>query len=326
MTWMQLDHDHLDRPESFDVAEKNPLALLLEIRMRLWASKQTTGGSFRLSAIKTLAMSIGLTMEQAIECTAILTEMRMWEQTSDTEWRLVDHETVSQLDEARTEARELRAERNRRHRAPAKRIPGQRQLPGVGITSADDLAQPSVLAAEPQDGVRRLGDALEKRREEKRREDTYTGTVSPLEELTKALLEAEHGTGIHEITRSATKAAASAAKELLAIGATPQTIAATAAAHRAKWPTMACTARSIAKHWASMQPTVAPIVDTLDRDRRNLTTWIRNVAPALNWCHEALDSQLNRHPHGYELHNEMHQALDAAYATFSGTDRELVSA
>jgi hypothetical protein len=273
-------------------------------------------------------MSIGLTMEQAIECTAILTEMRMWEQTSDTEWRLVDHETVAQLDELRTEARELRSERNRRYRTNAKRMPGQRQLPGVGITSAEDLPATETPAAESQDGVRRLRDAPEKRREEKRREeDTYTVGVSPLEELTKALLDAEHGTGIHEITRSATKAAASAAKELLAIGATPQTIAATAAAHRAKWPTMACTARSIAKHWASMQPTVAPIVDTLDRDRRNITTWIRNVAPALNWCHEALDNQLNRHPHGYELHNAMHQALDAAYASrVDANDRELVSA
>ena len=75
---------------------------------------------------------------------------------------------------------------------------------------------------------------------------------------------------------------------------------------------MTCTARSIAKHWASMQPTITATVDTLDRDRRNLTTWIRNVAPATGWSHDDLDNQLNRHPHGYELNNEMHLALDKA--------------
>lgn len=310
MTWMQLDHNHFDRPELFDVAAECPLAVLLDLRLRVWASAQATGGRITSGAVRMLAGTVGLTGDQADVAVGVLVDAGMWLVLDGGGWLLADHELVAQRDQARVASRAAAAARAAKSRAGTGVEQGRFDLP------VEDENQMSASRARHARGVR----ARHAPREEKRREE---GTTPPtpshdvridadhdvgpadagrarrdLDDLEAALIAAELGDPHVRAPSAVAKACRTAASELAALGATPTLIAAAAAEYRRRWPDITLTARALTRHWHTLTappPTespAAPSADELAARRANAlaTNLARVPSITLTELHDQLAS------------------------------------
>lgn len=290
MTWMQLDHNHFDRPELFDVAAECPLAVLLDLRLRVWASAQATGGRITPGAVRMLAGTIGLTADQADMAVDALLTAGMWVALDAGGWLLADHELVAQRDQARVASRAAAAARQRKTRAAADHADEQGRL-DLPVTRDSTVTS------------RVTSPARHAAREEKRREEPTTpptpshdvaavvvdeggpadagGEHRDLDMLEAALIAAELGSSNTPAPRSVAKACRTAARELAALGATPDAVHRAAAEYHRRWPTMTLTARALTRHWHTLttpQPAVPPAPSADELAARRANTLAANLA------------------------------------------------
>ena len=290
-TWMQQPHDYFDGAEVMAAIEESPLAVLLDFRLRLWASSQETAGQITPAAARSKGREIGLDRDVIEQAIGILVDVGLWLPTEGG-WLLQDHDQIAERERRIAQSRVDGAKRAAKSRGerPTKQ---DEQL---------DLNVGRVTRTTLEGRARTSRDREEKRREElppNPQGETEASDPSPLVDVDglAAALDAALHPDAGPLPEPAERALHRHAEQLATIGATPTQITDAVDRYRAMWPNMPSTAKAIVKHWATLTtPTTGPALalvpdpDTAMRERARTTA--RNLATVLDTTIAELDDLL----------------------------------
>jgi hypothetical protein len=313
-TWMQFGHDHFDAPEVMAAIEESPFAVLLDVRLRLWASSQETAGQITPAAARSLGRQLGLDRDGIDEAVGILVDVGLWLPT-DGGWLLQDHAEIAERERRIAQARADGAKRAAKSR-------------GDRPTRQDeqlDLAVGRVTRTPSEGRARTSRDREEKRREEKNpltpTGETQASDPSPLVDVDglAAALDAALHPDTGPLPEPALRALRRHAEQLATIGATPTQVTDAVHRYRTMWPAMPVTAKAVVKHWATLTaPATAPALalvpdpDTAMRERARHTA--RNLATVLDTLTELDDLLTSKGLADWldDAHTEWHRIRSAA--------------
>jgi hypothetical protein len=308
---MQHPHDHFDQPEILAIAAGDPLAVLLDLRVRTWASHQATGGRVSAAVPRMLAGTVGVTNPDQL--VSLLETSGLWMTVEGGGWLLSDHEQIVERERRLVENRAAAMRRQQRVRGGKPSVLHNEQLPLVAAGPGEETHTTRSTAV-PSPVTRDIVECHATDEDEDEEQlsplpppgEDGQGDPALVDDVFAALLDVEHRSWSGPLPASSDRRIRRAARQLAAAGGTADQVRAAGNAHRQLWPALVPSAASIARHWPSLTApppdTTSSTEDRTDRDRRAAL----NLAQ--NWAHLDVDD-LVMALHSRGLDNHVTEAL-----------------